>query len=153
MKGILESIPEFMQVAVAIVIGIVLITLTYQFFSSVQQSKQLRISGSGLDMAKTVAQQITDCWKNHRYGLDSQSDVCKLIQINSQNRFTESDVVKFIDCSILPDNMCSPDDCGKCVSGKYSDQDKIKWDVPVFPANISISYSGDQRAITVNSID
>lgn len=153
MKGILESIPEFMQVAVALVIGIVLILITYQFFRSTQQSNQMIISGSGQDMARIVAQQITNCWQNHRNGLDSQSDVCKIITMNSLNNFTEKDTVKFLDCSVIPDNDCLPYDCSSCISDKYADQDKIKWDMTVFPANISIAYSGDQRAIIVSSID
>jgi hypothetical protein len=153
MKGILESIPEFMQVAVALVIGIVLILITYQFFNSMQQSSQLVISGSKFDMARIVAQQITNCWQNHRYGLDSESDICKIITINSQNNFTEEDVVKFLDCSVIPDNVCVPNDCSKCVSTKYEDQDKIKWDVNIFPTNISIAYSGDQRAVIVSSTE
>ena len=153
MKGILESIPEFMQVAVALVIGIVLILITYQFFRSTQQSNQMIISGSRQDMARTVAQQIAACWQNHRYGLDSESDICKIITINSSNNFTESDSVQFLDCTSIPDNSCPPNDCSSCISDKYTDQDKIKWSVTTFPTNISIVYSGDQRAIIVSSID
>lgn len=153
MKGILESIPEFLQVAVAITIGIVLILITYQFFRTQQQSNQITISGSRYDMARIVALQITDCWKNHRYGLDSQSDVCELITVNSSNNFTENDTVKFLDCTVIPDNVCPPFDCSRCTSEKYTDQDKVKWEVTTFPANISIAYSGDQRAVIVASID
>lgn len=150
-KGILESIPEFMQVAVAIAIGIVLILITYEFFNSTQQSNILTISGNRVDMASAVAKQIQDCWKNNRYGLNSQSDVCKIIKVNSQTGFSESDVVKFLDCSTLPNNSCPPDDCSSCTSDRYTDQDKIKWDIQTFPVNMSISYSGDQRAIIVTS--
>ena len=80
MKGILESIPEFMQVAVALAIGIVLIIITFEFFRSMQQSNTIEISGSGINMAKVIAQQILTCWKNHRYGLDPQSDICKIVK-------------------------------------------------------------------------
>ena len=153
MKGILESIPEFMQVVVAIAIGIVLITITFEFFNSFQQSNQITISGTSSDLAKAVAQQITSCWQDHRDGLDPQSDVCKIIQVNSANNFSEYDTVKFLDCSVIPDNVCPPNNCSSCVSNNYSDQDKIKWDVTTFPANISISYSGDQRAIIVSSLN
>ena len=152
MKGILESIPEFMQVVVALAIGIVLIVMIFQFFQSTQQSKEIVISGSRLDMAKTVAQQILTCWKNHRYGLDSQSDICKLIQINSLNKFSENDTLKFLNCNTIPDNDCPPDNCSGCISRNYDDQDKIKWGLTDFPANISISYSGGERAIIVTSL-
>ena len=153
MKGILESIPEFMQVAIALVIGIVLIVITYEFFRTMQQSNLIEISGSRSEMAKSVAQQILSCWKNHRYGLDSQSDICKIIKINSINKFSENDTLKFLDCKIIPDNICTPDDCRDCVSDNYADQDKIKWDVKNFPTNISISYSGGERAIIVTSLN
>jgi hypothetical protein len=152
MKGILESIPEFMQVAVAIAIGILLITITFEFFRNTQQSNQMTISGTKDDMAKAVAQEILTCWKNHRYGLDSESDICKMININSANKFSEKDTIKFLNCATIPDNSCPPDDCSSCTSGGYTDQDKIKWDLQNFPANISISYSGDQRAILVSSL-
>jgi len=153
MKGILESVPEFMQVVVAIAIGIALVALTFEFFRNVNQSNQMEISGSKFDMAKTVAQQILQCWKDHRYGLDPESDVCKIIKINSANSFSENDTLRFLDCKAIPDNVCPPDDCSGCTSSSYSNQDKIKWDLQNFPANISISYSGDQRAIVVSSID
>lgn len=149
MKGILESIPEFLQVAVAIAIGIILIAITFQFFRGIQQSNILKISGSKADMAKTIAQQIATCWKDHRYGLDSQSDICKTIQVDSTIGFSEKDVMQFLDCSILPDNDCAPDDCSNCVSERYENQDKIKWDVTNFPSNISITYSGSERTIFV----
>jgi hypothetical protein len=152
MKGILESIPEFLQVAVAIAIGIILIVMTLQFFGNMQQSNTLKISGNRLSMAKVVAQQIQSCWKDHRYGLDSESDVCKTIQIDSGTGFSEKDVVQFLDCSSLPDNDCVPDDCSKCVSDKYDNQDKIRWDVQGFPSNISITYSGSDRTIFVEQL-
>jgi len=153
MKGILESIPEFMQIAVALAIGIVLIVITFEFFRSIQQSNTVEISGSKVDMAKAVAQQILTCWKNHRYGLDSRSDICKIMKINSMNKFSENDTLKFLDCKIIPDNVCPPDDCSSCISDNYSDQDKIKWGWEIFPANISISYSGDERAIIITSLE
>jgi len=153
MKGILESIPEFMQVAVALAIGIVLIVITFEFFRNTQQSNQIQISGSRFDMAKSFAQEILSCWKDHRYGLDSESDICKLVIIKSSTGFSENDTLKFLDCKIIPDNDCSPDDCSTCISDKYADQDKIKWEVQKFPANISIAYSGDQRAVIVSSIE
>jgi len=149
LKGILESIPEFLQVIVAIAIGITLITMTFQFFRGFQQSNTLKISGTKMELAKIVAQQIATCWKDHRFGLDSQSDICKTIQIDSVTGFSEKDVVQFLDCSILPDNDCVPDDCSKCVSDKYDNQDKIKWDITHFPSNISITYSGADRTIFV----
>ena len=151
-KGILESVPEFLQVIIAIAIGVVLITLTFEFFRSIQEKQQIQISGSGYDMARLVSDQILTCWKNHRYGLDSQSDVCKIISVNSNASFSEKDVIGFIDCKSLPDYICPPNDCRSCISDKYSDEDKIKWDVKSFPANISIEYSGDKRAILVNSL-
>jgi len=151
-KGILESVPEYLQVIIAIIIGIALITLTFEFFRTVQESNQIQISGSTDDMARLFADQIQTCWKNHRYGLDPQSDVCKIISINSNSSFSEKNVVKYIDCSTLPDNICSPDDCRTCISDKFSDEDKIKWNLNVFPANVSIEYSGDKRAIFVNSL-
>jgi hypothetical protein len=153
MKGILESIPEFMQVLVAIAIGIVLITITFEFFSSIQQSNRATISGTSSDLAKAVAQQVLSCWQNHRDGLDSQSAVCKIIQINSANNFSENDTLRYLNCNTIPDNVCPPNDCSSCISSNYADQDKIKWDVTTFPGNISISYSGDQRAIIISSLN
>jgi hypothetical protein len=153
MKGILESIPEFMQIAVAIAIGIVLIVLALDFFRTMQQSNTVEVSGSKLDMAKAVAQLILTCWKDHRYGLDSKSDICKMVKINSLTGFSENDTLKFLDCKIIPDNVCPPYDCSKCVSDNYSDQDKIKWDLQSFPANITILYSGDTRAIIVETLN
>lgn len=138
-----------MQIAVALAIGIILIIMTFQFFRGIQQSNVLKISGSKVDMAKTVAQQIATCWKDHRYGLDSQSDICKIVQVDSTSGFSEKDVLQFLDCATLPDNDCAPDDCSKCVSEKYENNDKIKWDVTKFPSNISITYSGSDRTIFV----
>ena len=152
MKGILESIPEFMQVAVAIAIGIVLIVLTFEFFQNMQHSTTVEVSGDKLSMAKSVSQLVLSCWKDHRYGLDPQSDICKIVRVKSNTGFSESDMINFLDCSVIPDNTCSPDDCSKCTSEKYSDQDKIKWDVSSFPSNISISYSGDERAIIIAAL-
>ena len=152
-KGILESIPDFFQIIVAIVIGLILIAIAFEFFANQTQGTNIVISGNVDQVAERVAKYVTDCWNDHRQGLDSTSGVCSTVTIEEDNLVSENNMTKYIDCRTLPDNSCSPDDCSKCMSPKYPDdrQDDVKWSFDNSTQYMEISYLGADRAVKVSN--
>jgi hypothetical protein len=158
MKGILESIPEFFQIVIALAIAIILIATTFYFFSTQTKGSNVEISGSVDQISTRLVDYVQNCWKDHRNGLDSQSAVCNIatIKISMPGRVdtvTEANVTKFLDCKTIPNNACLPDDCSKCTSSKYVEdqQDKIKWEFNNSTIYMQISYSGFDRVIEISN--
>lgn len=152
MKGILESIPEFFQIIVAIVLCILLFTLLFQFWKSFSQTGEITVSGNKDQVSTDLAKYIQDCWRDNREGLGPESAVCKIISVKSSQKFSELDVAKKLDCNFLPDNDCSPDDCSFCKSQRYDQQDRLIWNVTNRQTKIKISYSGADRVIYVDEL-
>jgi hypothetical protein len=65
---------------------------------------------------------------------------------------TESDVVKHLNCQLIPDNKCESGDCSSCTSDKYDDQDKVKWDVSKKDTKLKITYFGSERVVYVEEV-
>lgn len=152
-KGILESIPDFFQIVVALAIGIILIVITFRFFALQNQNTNIEISGNTDQTSQRIAGYVLACWSNHRQGLDSQSAVCNTIKISTNTLITEKNVTKFLDCATLPNNACLPDDCSSCVSSRYPDssQDRLTWDFDNSTSYMEISYVGSDRIIQVSN--
>jgi len=152
-KGILESIPEFFQVVVALAIAIILIAVTFRFFALQTQGNKIEITGNVDQVSSRLVNYITDCWKNHRQGLDSQSAICNIIKINTDKLITEKNVTKFLDCETIPNSECMPDDCSKCVSSRYpaDRQNSLIWNFDNSTSYMEISYAGAERAIEISN--
>jgi hypothetical protein len=151
-KGILESIPDFFQIVVALAIGIILIAITFRFFA-LQNQGNITVSGNTDEASQRIANYILDCWKNHRQGLDSQSAVCSNIRLNTNVLITEKNVTKFLDCETLPNDACLPDDCSSCISSRYPEgsQDRLTWNFDNSTNYMEISYLGFDRAVKVSN--
>jgi len=152
MKGILESVPQFFYIVIAIVVALLLLSMTFQFFNQFKRSDELKIAGNRMDVAKKIAAYIQECWTENREGLNPNSDVCKIVNMNSTELVTEYDVTKSLDCKTIPNNKCDPNDCSNCKSSNYPDQDTVVWDVRDKESKIRISYSGSDRKIEVVQI-
>ena len=159
MKGILESIPEFFQIIIALAIAIIMITITFYFFSIQTRGSNTELSGNVDQISLRLVDYVQNCWKDHRNGLDSQSAVCNIVTVKISmpgrvETITEANVTKFLDCHAIPNNKCLPDDCSKCTSTKYPDdqQDKIKWNFDNSTIYMEISYLGTDRTIEVSNL-
>jgi len=159
MKGMLETIPEFFQVIIALVIAGVLIATTFYFFSVQSRSSRVEISGDVNQISSRIADYIANCWKDHRNGLDPKSAICYVatIKISGAGRLDvmhEANVTKFVSCENIPNNDCFPDDCSKCTSDKYAadQQDRIKWNFDNSTIYMEIAYSGGDRAIKIGNV-
>ena len=152
-KGILESIPEFFQIIVAIAIALILIVITFHFFASQNQGNNIEVKGNVDQVSSRVAQYLSNCWNDHRQGLDSVSAICFTVKINTATPITEKNVTKFLDCGTIPDNNCTPDDCSKCTSSRYPDnsQDKLIWNFDNSTQYVEISYLGANRSLKVSN--
>lgn len=151
MKGVIETIPSFIYIIVAVAVGIFLFSLLYNY-SDLFVQKQVVLEGDKNYIAKKIANEIENCWKQHRNGLDSVSGICKKLTIKSTDYFTEKDVTGFLDCQSIPNINCTPENCSFCISDYFDDQDKIKWFVENKKATIEISYLGFERVIKVSEI-
>jgi len=151
MKGVIETIPNFIYILVAIAVGLFLFSLLYNY-SDLFVQKQTALKGDKNYIAKKIADEIENCWKLHRNGLDSVSGICKELSINSKENLTEKDVTQFLDCQSIPNINCTPENCSFCTSDYIKDQDKLKWFVKNKKATIEISYSGFERCIKVEEI-
>jgi len=152
MKAILESIPEFLQIAVAIVVALLLISLIFYFSNIFSQERTSSLTGDKEFVAEKIAGFIKTCWRDNREGFSSKSSVCKIINMTSDEIVTERDVTNYLDCEIIPNNKCEPDDCSSCTSNKYSNQDKVEWYVVRAQTKIKISYDGSNRIIKVSEL-
>jgi len=152
MKGILESVPQFFYIVIAIVVALLLFGMLFQFFGQFKKSEEISISGNKDDVAKKITTYIQECWRDNREGLNPNSDVCRIIDMNSTEIVKEYDVTKHLDCKLIPNDRCDPDDCSSCKSPDYPEQDKLIWDVQDKEGKIKISYSGSDRRIEVVQI-
>jgi hypothetical protein len=149
MKGILESIPEFLQVVIGIAVAIILFGLIYNFTGIFKDKGDVSITGKKDDVAKKLATFIEDCWKDNREGLAPDSKLCKIVGIKPNDLVTESNVVKYLNCNLIPNNECESEDCSNCVSDRYENQDRVKWDVTKKETKLKITYSGSERVVYV----
>jgi hypothetical protein len=149
MKGILESIPEFFQVLIALSVTIILFAMVFQFTDIFRQSDKITLTGKKEDLAKNLADIIQDCWRKNREGLSPNSAICKTVNLKSDKLVTELDVVRNLNCNYIPDNKCKGEDCSFCVSKKYPDQDKISWHATKAKTELKITYSGYDGIIEV----
>jgi len=152
MKGVLESIPEFFQVVIALAVAIILFAMIFQFSGMFKQTDQSILSGKKSDVAKSLAKLIEDCWRNNREGLSPDSAICKIIDIKSDQLVVELDVVSNLNCNFIPDNNCTPNNCGSCISNKYANQDKVLWEVSKNETKLKITYSGSDRIVEVKEV-
>ena len=152
MKGILESVPEFFQIIVALGIAVLLMMLTANFLGLFNKSDQVYAKGTKFDVAKVLARNAADCWKNNRNGLSDRSQVCKEAKIDSNELVTEYDITKVLDCQTLPNNYCSDGDCSFCASSRYPTQDRLVLDLKNKNTTVRISYSGSSRQIEITDI-
>jgi len=152
MKGILESIPEFLQIVIGIAVAIILFGLIYNFSGIFKEKGDVSVAGKKDDVSERLAKLIEDCWKNNREGLAPDSKPCKVVGIKSDDLVTEVDVVKYLNCKLIPDNSCESGDCSQCISDKYDDQDRIKWDVTKKETKLKITYSGSERVVYVEEV-
>jgi len=152
MKGILESIPEFLQIVVGIAVAIILFGLIFNFTGLFKDKNAISVSGKKDNVAKSLAKFIEDCWKNNREGLAPDSKICKIVSIKSEDLVTELDVTKYLNCKLIPNNECESGDCSQCISDRYEDQDRVKWDVAKKETKLKITYSGSERVVYVDEV-
>jgi hypothetical protein len=151
-KGILESISEFFQVVVALAVALFLIILAVTYFGLFNQSRDTGVVGSKDTVASKIAEVVEKCWEDHRYGMDSQSAICKTIDMEADELVKESDVTKYLHCDIFPNSACVDGDCSSCTSKRYSQTDRLVWDVSDKKAVINIAYSGSKRVVEVEEV-
>jgi len=132
MKGMLESIPEFFQVVIAIAVAIIIIAMVTQL-GSVFKTPTTQVSGSKYRVAQSLSKLITECWSNHRNGLDSESAVCNVLNVSSNEVVEKSDVVELLNKKVLP-------------------EDKLVWFLTKNETAIKITYSGSERVVEVREI-
>lgn len=149
MKGIIEAIPGYLYVIIGLVVGLLLLTIIFKF-SRIFFSDRNVLKGSELDTAKILAEVSESCWKDHRHGLDAKSGVCKTLEIDPPVEITEKNMTRFLDCPLLPNSNCYPDDCRFCSSEYYKDTDKILWFIESHASEIKVMYSGDERKIKLS---
>lgn len=151
MKGAIETLPNFIYIIVAVAIGLFLFSLLYSY-SGLFKEETAILEGDKNYIAGKIADEIEDCWRLHRNGLDSVSGICRELTINSSDYFTEKDVTGFLDCQSIPNVNCAPENCSFCTSDYFDNQDKIKWFVENKEGIIEISYLGFERVIKVGEI-
>jgi len=151
MKGIIEAIPGYLYVIIGLVVGMLLLIVIFNF-SNIFFSDRGILKGDDLDTAQIFAKLSEDCWKIHRHGLDAKSDICKTLKIEPPVEITEKNMTRFLDCSLLPNSNCYPEDCRFCSSEYYEDVDKILWFIEPYTSEIKIIYSGDKRKIKLSGL-
>jgi len=108
-KGIIEAIPGYFYILIALLIGGIMIMFLLQFLGE----KSFIIS----QIPKNIAKLAHDCWKLNRYGMNTESSVCFVMNISDITN--ESEITKYLKCEELPNNLCYPDNCSFCTS-KYA---------------------------------
>ncbi|MCK4429385.1 MAG: hypothetical protein KAU95_03350 [Candidatus Aenigmarchaeota archaeon] len=151
MKGAIETMPSFIYIIVAVAIGLFLFSLLYSY-SGLFKEETTILEGDKNYIAQEIANEIENCWRLHRNGLDSVSGICKELTINSSDYITEKDVAEFLDCQSIPNANCEPENCSFCVSDYFNEQDKVKWFVENKEGIIEISYRGFDRIIKIREI-
>jgi len=132
MKGVLESIPEFFQVVIALAVAIIIIIMATQL-ADILKKPPSQIVGTKYQVAQGLSKLIADCWSSHRNGLDAESAVCNVVNVSSKEVVTKEDVVSLINKKILP-------------------EDKLAWSVSSNETSVKITYSGSERIIEVKEI-
>ena len=151
-KGILESLPEFFQVVVALAVALLIIMLAANYFGIFNQSRETGVAGSKEKVAETIAKHAQRCWDDHRNGMDPTSAICKTIDMESDELVTELDVTKFLNCDAFPNSKCDIGDCSFCTSKKYTQTDRLVWDVASKKAVVEVAYSGSKRVVEVEEV-
>jgi len=132
MKGILESIPEFFQVVIALAVAIIIIAMATQL-TGVFNKPPTQLSGSKYSVAQSLSKLVSECWSKHRNGLDAESAVCNVLNISSNGVVEKSDVTELLNKKVLP-------------------EDKLVWSLTKNETAIKITYSGYDRVIEVREI-
>jgi len=150
--GQAPSLPEFFYVVVALAVAILLITLAITYFGVFNQSKETSVTGNKIKVAREIAGYAEKCWEEHRYGMDSESAICKTIDMDAEEVVTEYDVTEFLNCDVFPNNECEDADCSFCESEKFNQSNRLEWDVSSQKAEIQIAYSGSKRIIEIEEV-
>jgi hypothetical protein len=145
MKGILESIEQFLMVAAALALVAVMISLVFNLWPGPEQTG---VAGKKDEVSRILAEKSWECFKKHRFGADPKSGVCFTLELTSDELITESDVTRFLNCEELPNNDCHG--CENCVSGRMTEQDKLTYKVEKANTFFKISYSGSDRKVEIS---
>ncbi len=151
MKGIIEAIPAYLYIIVAFAVGILMVALLYRY-SGLFFEKNNTVEGNRIQVAEILAQLTMRCWNENGRGTDPDSDVCETLDLKSSDIVTERDVTEFLDCEILPNSDCSPEDCSFCDSLFYDDMNKLDVNINSNTAKIKISYYGHLRKIIISEV-
>lgn len=144
MRGILESIEQFLMISAAIGLIIVMVSLLFNLWP---KEGQTRVIGSKDEISKLLAEKSMECFKKHRFGADPKSDVCFTLEMSSDELITESDITRFLNCEYLPNNDCP--ECEDCVSKRLTDQNKLIYKVDKPHTFFKISYIGKLRKVEI----
>jgi len=151
MKGVIESIPAYLYIVVAFAVGILMVALLYKYSGLFFEKKNI-VEGNRNQVAEILAQLSMRCWDEHGRGTDPNSDVCETLDLNPSEIVTERDVTGFLECEILPNSDCSPNDCSFCVSPFYDDTNKLDVIINTIMTQIKISYYGHLRKIIISEV-
>lgn len=147
MKGEIEGIEDFMIVAVAIVVVIVLFGIISDFSP---KGKDSFAAGGADSVNKFLAEKAQSCFLKHRQGLDSTSDVCETVEIDSWELPTEEGITGHLNCADMPNSDCAG--CSLCVSEKIPKQDSLSTSLTSTKGPVIISYSGRDKKVVVKSL-
>jgi len=151
-KGALEAIPGFLYIAIGIAVGLLMLFLTYKFLGGFTSNKNI-INGDETKVAMKLAKIAEKCWKEHKMGLDSRSAICRTLKLNAQSMIYEKNITMFLNCNLLPNSDCYPDNCEFCSSERYEDSDRLDLYIETNECEIQITYSGNDRKIVIVKTD
>ncbi|MGC9310433.1 MAG: hypothetical protein ACP5E4_01780 [Candidatus Aenigmatarchaeota archaeon] len=152
MKGVLETLTDYMYIIVALAIGALMLFFVAKYSGLFGADDRSVVYGDSDMVARKLAEEIEACWDKHRSGLDAESDICAQISVSFKGTLTEWKVTKLIDCKALPNSECLPANCSFCTSQYFDDTNKILWSVKSNETIIEIAYSGDERKIKVRDV-
>ena len=101
------------------------------------------------DIASSLVKIIENCWGDNRRGLEDKSSVCKEVKFEENLKIDEKYLNDFLDCELLPNSDCYPNDCSECLSPYFDDNDKIVWFAEPDNTELKINYFAGKRRIVV----
>lgn len=160
-KGAIESIEDFIMIAAALALVAFLFMIIGSYWPSGEKGvprgvevagKVAGINASKVDVnevSRYLAENAADCFRKNRYGLEPKSQSCMKMKIETPEAITEGNVTANLKCEDLPNNDCPG--CGKCVSARTTEQDKLFVNITRKESWVEIRYDGGERKIFIES--